>query len=142
MTTNYPIYKIIVHGSASPLRGDDAEDVHRWHLQNGWDGIGYHWVISEGKCEAGRPEYWIGSHARSNNTNTIGIMLFGTGPDEYTSEQMSILANKCREIAARHPTINDVCGHSDVDPINKPHCPGFDVREWAKKTGIMPRCPR
>jgi N-acetyl-anhydromuramyl-L-alanine amidase AmpD len=69
-------------------------------------------------------------------------MLFGTGPDEYTSEQMSILANKCREIAARHPTINDVCGHSDVDPINKPHCPGFDVREWAKKTGIMPRCPR
>ena len=139
MPTNYPIEKLVIHGSASPLRGDSAEDVHRWHLQNGWDGAGYHWLISENKCEAGRPEYWIGSHVRGYNTNTVGIMLFGTGPAEYTDEQMSILANKCREILARHETITDVCGHSDLDPVNKPCCPGFDVREWAKDNRIMPR---
>ena len=139
MPTNYPINKIVIHSSASPLRGDDAEDVHRWHLQNGWDGIGYHWVIGESKCEAGRPEYWIGSHVRGYNTNSIGIMLFGTGPNEYTETQMSMLANKCREIIARHSAIIDICGHSDLDPINKPDCAGFDVRAWAKNNGIMPR---
>tara|TARA_R110000782_G_scaffold68745_2_gene138382 strand:- start:360 stop:566 length:207 start_codon:yes stop_codon:yes gene_type:complete len=65
-------------------------------------------------------------------------MLFGTGKDEYTETQMSILANKCREILARHPTITDVCGHSDLD-LKKPYCAGFDVRAWAKEKGIMPR---
>jgi hypothetical protein len=41
-----------------------AEQIHGWHLGNGWAGIGYHYVIrKDGTIERGRPEWAIGSHA-------------------------------------------------------------------------------
>ena len=52
---------LVVHCSDT----DDEEnlsalDIHKMHLNFGWDGIGYHKVICKsGKIENGRPEYWI-----------------------------------------------------------------------------------
>lgn len=40
------INEIIVHCSGTP-RGMEvkAADIHRWHCERGWNGIGYHYVI-------------------------------------------------------------------------------------------------
>ena len=42
-----PISKIIVHCSATPRNKDfTAEDIRDWHVKgNGWDDIGYHYVV-------------------------------------------------------------------------------------------------
>ena len=70
---------LVVHCSDS----DDNEnltavDLHKMHLNFGWDGIGYHKVINRsGKIENGRPEYWIGAHVRGKNNISLGVCLIG-----------------------------------------------------------------
>ena len=32
----------------------------------------------------------------------------------------------------------EVLGHCDLDPENKPHCPGFDVKQWFIEEFIGP----
>jgi len=122
------IKEIIIHCSATPNgREDTAEDIHRWHLARGWDGIGYHYVIEvKGKLVKGRPDYWKGSHAKGHNSNSIGICLIGT--DEYNLDQWSILDNLLRKLLVNHPNAK-IIGHNEIS--NKT-CPGFDVQWWLK----------
>ena len=70
---------LVVHCSDTP---DDEElraiDIQRLHLGFGWDGIGYHYVIGrDGRCEAGRPEYWQGAHVKGINNQSLGVRLIG-----------------------------------------------------------------
>ena len=45
--------------------GLGAADIHAMHLGFGWDGAGYHAIITrDGICHAGRPEYWQGAHVK------------------------------------------------------------------------------
>ena len=123
---------VIIHCSDSPQgRGDNAETIHRWHKQRGWDGIGYHYVILEdGTVENGRPLYWTGAHTRGKN-EYIGICLIGQG--KYTKEQMDSLRSlltQLKETEIIYPY--KVLGHYQVDSNKK--CPMFDVKvflvEW------------
>lgn len=118
--------KIILHCSATPNgRYHNAEDIHRWHLENGWDGIGYHYVITpKGELQAGRPEYWMGSHARGNNAGSIGICLIGT--DEFNIDQWSVLKKLLTKLSGKYIDAK-IIGHNEIS--NKT-CPGFDVQEW------------
>ena len=120
------IKEIIIHCSATPNgREDTAEDIHRWHLARGWDGIGYHYIIEvKGKLVKGRPDYWIGSHAKGHNKNSIGICLIGT--DEYNLDQWSILDNLLRKLSVEHPNPK-IIGHNEISDKT---CPGFDVQWW------------
>ena len=124
--------EIIIHCSATPNgRHHDAREIHQWHLENGWDGIGYHWVITiDGQLQAGRPEYWMGSHARGHNKDSIGICMIGT--DEFNKEQWHILENKIRQLIIDHPNAK-VIGHNEV---SSKKCPGFDVQWWLKTKNI------
>ncbi len=126
------INKIVIHCSASPNgREDTAEDIHRWHKEKGWDGIGYHYVIErKGKLVNGRPEYWQGAHASGHNENSLGICLIGT--DEFTIEQWSILDNLLRKLSIKYP-LAKVFGHNEIS--NKT-CPGFNVQKWLVKVGL------
>ena len=116
--------KAIIHCSDSPQgRGDTAETIHQWHLANGWDGIGYHYVILEdGTIQKGRPEYWKGSHARGYN-EAIGICLIGE--DTFQHAQMIALE---KMIKAKRWTGSEVVGHYVVNK-NK-SCPNFNVEQF------------
>lgn len=117
---------LVVHCSDSPHRGDTAADVHRWHTQRGWAGIGYHAVIREdGLVESGRPLYWEGAHVRGHNKDSLGVMLFGT--DYFTPSQYKALGTILRLWKLMYPEA-EVCGHSDLDPHKT--CPNFDVKKW------------
>ncbi len=86
--------KIILHHSVS---GDvSAETIHGWHLDRGWHGIGYHFVIRhDGSIERGRDEERVGAHAGpTGNADSIGICLTGRFDVEKPREvQMDSLAN-------------------------------------------------
>jgi len=117
---------IIIHCSASPNGRDDrAADIHRWHREKGYDGIGYHYVICvDGVVEVGRPEYWIGAHARGHNTGSIGVCLIGT--DSFSSKQWGALEALIQSLLFKY---NDakVIGHNEISTKT---CPGFDVQDW------------
>ena len=125
--------EIIIHCSDTPTgRAVSASDIHSWHLQRGWNGIGYHWIIGiDGKLEQGRPEYWQGSHCKGHNFNTLGVCLIGRG--EYTELQELTLATLVHSIRQRHD-IKSIKGHNEYD-TNKT-CPMFDVQEWVEDCGI------
>ena len=120
------ITKIVVHCSDSPHRGDTAEDIHRWHLERGWSGIGYHYVIREnGEVENGRPHYWTGSHVAGHNTGSLGICLLGK--EYFTPQQYDSLEVILHNLLMEYPGA-EVLGHHDLNP-HKP-CPNFDVKSW------------
>ena len=67
---------LVIHHSA----GQDvsAAVIHQQHLQRGYNGIGYHYLIRKnGALEAGRPETAVGAHAKGYNYDSIGICLTG-----------------------------------------------------------------
>jgi len=118
---------IVVHCSESPDGRDDrAADIHRWHLEFGWSGIGYHEVICrDGAVERGRPDYWAGSHARGFNGRSLAVCLIGTRT--FTERQMKSLEYVVRRWSGMHPAAK-VVGHTDLDSGKS--CPNFNVQEW------------
>lgn len=119
---------IVIHCSDSPHRGDTAEDIHRWHLQRGFDGIGYHYVIREdGQVEKGRPDFWNGAHARGCNSTHLGVCLLGI--DEFTPEQFDALKDLVIGLMLEYSIdIKNVIGHYMVDSGKT--CPNFDVEKF------------
>ena len=75
---------IVLHHSGSAMDRTTIHSIHRWHLQLGWLGCGYHYVIhSDGSIFQGRPLDAVGSHARGFNNNSIGICVVGNFEEEY-----------------------------------------------------------
>lgn len=55
-----------------------AQDVHRWHLNNGWSGIGYNYFVAkDGTIYKGRGLNAVGAHVEGHNWYTIGICAEG-----------------------------------------------------------------
>lgn len=123
--------KIFIHCSDSPQgRGDGAKEIHSWHKQRGWDGIGYNYVILEdGIIENGRPDYWTPAHAKGHNENSLAICLIGK--TDFTENQFQSLAflidKKMRQYNIKK---EDIKGHYEVSSKT---CPNFDVKEFVEK---------
>lgn len=116
--------RIILHHSASSVAS--AEDIHRWHLNNGWEGAGYHFLVRKnGLIYRLRPENKIGAHAYMNNYNSIGICFEGNFEVE---EMPDVQVQSGKELVAYLKNkygINKVQGHRDV---NSTSCPGRNFK--------------
>ncbi len=125
--------RIVLHHSAS--RADTTwQDIHQWHLNNGWAGIGYHYVIhADGGVYRGRPEGMSGAHAYQDrdheaNSDGIGICIVGNFETGVPTEaQLASTVDLIRDIRTRYPGI-PVIGHCDVMPTA---CPGRKF-PWAE----------
>jgi N-acetyl-anhydromuramyl-L-alanine amidase AmpD len=123
------INKIVIHCSGSPNgRANTPADIERWHLENGWNEIGYHFIITlDGVVhEFGRTLSEIGSHAKGYNKNSIGICLVGT--DKFTTLQWNSLKALVLGLKSQFPN-STILGHRDLPNVKK-ECPGFSVKEW------------
>ena len=110
-----------------------AVDLHKMHLNFGWDGIGYHKIINRsGKIEKGRPEYWIGAHVKGKNKISLGVCLIGR--NNFTTKQFLSLEKILRKWKSLHPEAK-IVGHRDTGNTDKT-CPNFDVKKWAKNKFI------
>jgi N-acetylmuramoyl-L-alanine amidase len=141
---------IVVHGAWTlPSADIGAAEIRKWHTEgNGWNDIGYHYVIRrDGKIEEGRPVEKAGAHVAGHNETTIGVCLVG-GRDavpvagattemakqelewefNYTESQVVALIGLVSELRAKHG-VTDVLGHRDFKGVTK-RCPGFDVRAF------------
>ena len=110
-----------------------ALDLHKMHLNFGWDGIGYHKVINRsGKIENGRPEYWIGAHVQGKNNISLGVCLIGR--DKFTIKQYISLEKVLRKWKYLYPEAK-IVGHRDTGNTDKT-CPNFDVELWCKDNNL------
>lgn len=122
---------IIHHAEASNCT---AQDIHQWHLNNGWSGAGYHFLVrKDGTVYRLRPENKIGAHASGSNSDSIGICFEGSYMTE-TMPQAQINAGK--ELVAylkQKYKISKVQAHREVCSTN---CPGknFPFTEIANTT--------
>lgn len=131
MLYSHKIKFLIVHCSDTD-DGDDfkAIDIHKMHLSFGWDGIGYHKVITrDGTIQNGRPEFWIGAHTYGINDQSLGVCLIGR--NKFTSNQFESLKVVLKFWKNVYPNVI-IQGHSDAI-ITKKTCPNFDVHNWCKE---------
>ena len=120
--------RIVVHHTA----GSDhsAAEIHRMHLNRGFSGIGYHYIIrANGSIERGRPEELRGAHAGKANADSIGIGLTGNFEKQVpATAQMDALVWLIGDIRQRHGQDITVIRHSDVMATL---CPG-KLFPWAQ----------
>lgn len=126
---------IIIHCSDTPDEENIcALDIHKMHLEFGWDGIGYHKIISRnGNIENGRPEYWIGAHTFGKNEISLGVCLIGR--TKFTNMQFNALEDILKIWKTNYPGAK-IKGHSEAIKTDKT-CPNFNVQNWCKIRGLI-----
>ncbi len=129
------IKKIIIHCSASDF--GDKNIIDTWHKARGWNGCGYHFVITNGIPEPGKPYRnqldgivqtgrslnTVGAHCRGHNEDSIGICLIGQ--HLFTPEQLlyalpNLLASLLKKLNLKPENIHGHCEFSAKT------CPNFD----------------
>ena len=132
------INEIIIHCSDSNY-GNKAL-INKWHLERGWDCIGYHYVINncyktyndymkkspdiknDGNIEIGRPEHIKGAHCMSHNAKSIGICLIGTR--NFTGNQITSLYELMKRLICKYGKL-EISGHYKYN--NSKTCPNIDI---------------
>jgi len=142
-----PVNEVVLHTAATPGEWHQGksvdqmvEEINSWHLDLGWQGIGYHRVIApNGDIGVGRSLYEVGAHVGGHNTGTIGICLIPVATHNgiktfhtyFTKKQAESLRAYLKELNEL-TYIEKVTGHNQYS--NK-ECPGFRVRteDWLTK---------
>lgn len=125
---------IVLHHAAA--RACTPQEIHQWHLDNKWSGIGYHFVVRRnGQIFKGRPEDTIGAHATNYNSNSIGICFEGDYMVQtMTKEQLEAGKELVAYLKGKYG-IDKVKAHRDLCNTD---CPGsrFPFNEIANTKAI------
>ena len=136
-----PVSAVYVHHTATGApTGVEARDlvrqIQRWHVDgNGWQDIGYCWIVDQaGDVYAGR-EWRVGAHTYGQNSTSVGIAWLGNSneltPSPAALDAIAGLVRGGRAIGAITPEFT-LQGHRDA-PENPTECPG-DLLEAALPT--------
>lgn len=112
-------YIVLHHAAANNC---DITDVHRWHLNKGWAGCGYHFLVrKDGTVYQGRPMDTVGAHSVPVNKISVGICCEGDFEiDVMSNTQLQALSDLIDYVKKEYPTV-EVVGHREFD---KTACPG------------------
>jgi N-acetylmuramoyl-L-alanine amidase len=133
--TDKKIERCFIHCSASDNpANDNIETLHQWHVvDNGWDYIGYTWVIlADGAIHNTRPIHKAPASQKGHNVGTVSVCL--TGNKLFTGAQFITLKDLCVSLSLMFP---DITFHGHCEVSNKT-CPNFDYRrvlsldKWGK----------
>ncbi len=127
------IRRIVIHHSATET-GNAAlfRVLHR--MINGWNDIGYHYVIGngsysdDGEIEKGRLLPFKGAHAKGGNHDSIGICLVGNfNLNEPSALQLSSLSLLLRALILEYSLdIDSITLHRLVEGSST-ECPGSKI---------------
>lgn len=139
---NTVINTVILHCSDSDF--GDVDEIDKWHRARGWSGIGYHFVITNGRLktgqsysafndgliQAGRDINKIGAHCKGHNTGSVGVCLIGR--HNFTARQLySSLPELLGKLMFEHDiSVDRVFGHCEFSRAKT--CPNI-TREIIRK---------
>lgn len=116
------VKRIIIHHADSKICS--IYDIHKWHLNNGWNGCGYHFLVrKDGSIWRGRPENKLGAHTLNHNSGSLGVCFEGKlNSETLTKEQLTsgkeLIVYLCDKYKLNK---TDVFEHKD---FNSTDCPG------------------
>tara|TARA_R110002110_G_scaffold101193_3_gene257263 strand:+ start:180 stop:614 length:435 start_codon:yes stop_codon:yes gene_type:complete len=126
------INKIFVHHSASSQKSTTRDMIHQWHLDRGWTGVGYHYVIeADGSMMMGRPFDTVGAHVKNHNRHSIGICVVGN----YETEDLAMTPGQEQSLTVLLRGLLDefnldageIYGHME---LGQTACPGQHLFKW------------
>lgn len=146
---------IIVHCSDSEW--GCAAVIDEWHKARGWKGIGYHFVVGNGRpapdlflnaligaVEVGRridgdgfiePDE-VGSHALGYNDTSIGVCLIGK--KDFAPEQMLTACLLVAQLMNRFGVkLENVLGHYETPKAGGKTCPNFDMQNFRARVQAL-----
>jgi len=124
---------IVIHNADAVIC--TVEDVHRWHLNNGWIGIGYHFFVrKDGKIYRGRPIDTVGAHCLGYNSDSVGVCFEG----KYHSADRVIPAAQLESGWDLVNYLKEIYPKAKIMPhkaLNDTDCPGqyFPFEELCKE---------
>lgn len=136
------VTEVVVHWTETHTNKNiGSEEINKYHLDLGLEGIGYHFVIRrDGSLQRGRPVNIQGQHAPTNNHDlrSIGIVFVGginvpsgtpnsenfLSVQSLTRSQLNTFDHFCRSFYTVFPG-GQIIGHNDLDEDEVD--PGFDV---------------
>ena len=121
--------QLVIHHTGERDIDASAEEIDKWHKNQDWAMIGYHFVIrKDGSIERGRPEASIGAHAFGDNSHTLGIHLSGDFMTAYpTKQQIESTAMLCAYLCEKYKiqcTRDNIVGHCELMATD---CPGKNL---------------
>jgi N-acetylmuramoyl-L-alanine amidase len=142
------ITEFVVHWTETATNKNiGAEEINKYHLEFGFEGIGYHYVIRrDGSLQRGRPLNLEGQHTDNtgHDQRSIGIVFVGglnvpsgtpniqdfVSVQSLTRSQLNTFDHFCRAFFNAWPG-GQALGHNDIDTNEED--PGFDVRAYVKQ---------
>ena len=116
------VYHVTGHFSAGARAGDwrqaiaVARQVHLEHLDNGWGGCGYHFLIADdGTLLALRPVRMEGAHVGGHNDHNLGVLCAGDSGHRPTR--------------AQRETYAWLIANAHTDTLPRPHRTTEDLRD-------------
>lgn len=124
---------IVVHCTATRASNNiDVYEVNKWHLDDGYEMIGYHYLIKvDGTIEHGRPLFMQGAHVKGCNDKSIGVCYVGGLDDKgefadtRNDQQRASLWALLIHLKHRFPKAT-IVGHHDLNRYKA--CPCFDAK--------------
>jgi N-acetylmuramoyl-L-alanine amidase len=130
------IDRIVIHHTAVGYNDQSDEDrfaaIMRFHVNEGWPGISYHYMIGRSGNTYKFNELDDITYTDSQNVNSLAICLDGyfhpSVNDQPTTAQLTALQSLLDELTTRRPDIpagrRDVVGHRNISRI-------FGRPEWS-----------
>ncbi len=118
--------EIFIHCTDTPdTRNVSREEIRRWHIDRGFDDIGYHFIIDrDASLIAGRSLMREGAAVQGRNMNSISIVLVGR--HRFTQDMLSLCMIFCARLVRKHGLqVKDVRGHYEVE--DRKTCPNIDM---------------
>jgi N-acetylmuramoyl-L-alanine amidase len=143
ITPKRRIDQLVLHCAATiNTRPYNAFDIDEWHLDRGWSGIGYHYVVLlDGTIQKGRWVDYSGAHVKGHNSHTIGICYIGgldqhrrPAYDAWSPEQKESTIRLITKLADGYgldPYAGDLLGHNEFPRVYK-DCPCINMNEFRK----------
>lgn len=123
---NNPIMLVLHHAEAKQC---SIQDIHNWHLQNGWSGCGYHFLVrKDGSIYRGRPENAIGAHCPNANDKSLGICAEGSFNIENMSATQKQAIIQLGQYLKNKYGIKQVYGHKELYSTECP-CANYPLNE-------------
>lgn len=113
---------IIVHHAAA--RVCSVADIHNWHLDRKWKGIGYNFLVRKsGEVCAGRHIWAADSDAFGHNYDSLSICFEGDFEKETMLDaQFYAGVELIKYLKGLYPEVKNVLRHRDVE--SNTQCPG------------------
>lgn len=120
---------VFIHCSASDNpKHDDISVMTIWHLERGFNGVGYHYFIKkDGTIQIGRDLERPSAAQKGYNSHSIAICLHGLKKNKFTEAQFKSLRELCMDINKDYKGLMRFRGHCEVNEHKT--CPVFDYKK-------------